>query len=221
MLGRRDEGRGTTATIRDVVEILAIVAAGIWALYVFVYEQRIKPASEPPAILLTGSMQKVGQHNGLVQISYSAMVRNIGHADVYLIGEGFVAVGVTYSVKGAPSREHPLPGLSRYQRDARVTSQSVVYRVAELTRFANTAYNSGFDVAPGVEVPFHGIILVKSGQVDSIVLYGSLAYTKIPLEGGYPTKVATTSNEAIYFASTDRNPNYNSIEVTLDQISLW
>lgn len=78
MLGRRDEGRSTIATIRDIVEIVAIVAAGVWALYVFVYEQRIKPASEPPAILLTGSMQKVGQHNGLVQISYSATVRNIG-----------------------------------------------------------------------------------------------------------------------------------------------
>lgn len=221
MLGRRGEGYGTIATIRDVVEVVAIVAAGIWALYVFVYEQRIKPASEPPAVLLTGSMQKVGQHNGLVQISYSATVRNIGHADVYLIGEGFVAVGITYSAHGAPSREQPLPGLSQYQRDARIASQSVVYRVAELTRFANAAYNNGFDVAPGVEVPFHGIILVKTGQVDSIVLYGSLAYTKIPLDGGYPTKMATTSNDAIYFASTKRNPNYNSIEVTLDQISLW
>lgn len=138
-----------------------------------------------------------------------------------MIGDGFVAVGVTYSAQGAPSREQPLPGLSRYQRDARVASQSVLYRVTELTRFANSAYNSGFDVAPGVEVPFHGIILVKNEQADSIVLYGSLAYTKIPVEGGYPTKISTTSNDAIYFATTDRNPNYNSIEVTLDEIALW
>lgn len=220
MLGRH-EGHGAIATIRDIVEIVAIVAAGIWALYVFVYEQRIKPASEPPAVLLTGSMQRLGQHDGLVQIGYSAVVRNIGHTHVYLIGEGFVAVGVTYSAHGAPSTERPLPGLSRYQRDARVASQSVVYSVAEQTKFADAGYGSGFDVSPGEEVPFHGIILVRAGKIDSVVLYGSLAYTKTPVNGGYPTNVTHTSNDAIYFASKEPNPNYNSIEVTLDQISLW
>ncbi|MBV9262683.1 MAG: hypothetical protein JO324_00065, partial [Candidatus Eremiobacteraeota bacterium] len=35
--------------IRIVVEIVAIVAAGIWALYTFVYEQRIKPLAEAPS----------------------------------------------------------------------------------------------------------------------------------------------------------------------------
>ena len=47
MFGRRERDE-PLATMRSVVEIVAIVAAGFWALYVFAYEQRSKPASEPP-----------------------------------------------------------------------------------------------------------------------------------------------------------------------------
>ena len=36
------------ATIRHVVEAVAIVGAALWAFYVFVYQERIKPASATP-----------------------------------------------------------------------------------------------------------------------------------------------------------------------------
>ncbi len=36
--------------VRDLAEVIAIVAAGMWALYIFVYEQRIKPALQQPAV---------------------------------------------------------------------------------------------------------------------------------------------------------------------------
>ena len=36
------------AIVRDVVEVIAIVAAGIWAFYVFAYENRIKPSISNP-----------------------------------------------------------------------------------------------------------------------------------------------------------------------------
>jgi hypothetical protein len=50
-----------SALVRDIVEVVAIIAAGIWALYTFVYAERVKPASEPPTVLLTGSMHMPGR----------------------------------------------------------------------------------------------------------------------------------------------------------------
>jgi hypothetical protein len=35
------------AIVRDVVEVVAIIAAGAWAFYIFAYENRIKPAMAP------------------------------------------------------------------------------------------------------------------------------------------------------------------------------
>ncbi len=36
------------ATFRHVIEAVAIVAAGLWAFYIFVYQEKIKPSGEPP-----------------------------------------------------------------------------------------------------------------------------------------------------------------------------
>jgi hypothetical protein len=47
---------GAIRIVRDVVEIAAIVAAGLWAFYVFVYENRIKPSFLPPELAVTASI---------------------------------------------------------------------------------------------------------------------------------------------------------------------
>jgi hypothetical protein len=42
--------------VRDVV---AIVAAGVWAFYVFAYENRIKPSLAGPEVNVVASMQRL------------------------------------------------------------------------------------------------------------------------------------------------------------------
>lgn len=220
MFGRRGES-GTLATARDVVEIVAILAAGIWALYVFAYEQRIKPANEPPSLLVAGSLHRVGERNGLVQVGFNGSVRNTGHTDVAIVALGISANGVRYTANGTPLLNHASPGLTLYQRDARVSSRVPVYRQIELTRFVDKRYGGGITVSPGEAVPFSGIFIVKRAEFDAITLYGSIAYAKVGIDGGYPTKISFTPDGAIEFNPANHNRAYFSLEVTLDQISLW
>lgn len=218
---RHHEAHSAIAKVRDTIEIIAIVAAGLWALYVFAYEQRIKPASEPAALLLTGSVHRLGEHKGLIQLEYNESARNIGQNEVYFIAEGFVAQGLTYAEKGSLTIDRGDGGLSMYERDAHVASRTVVYRAIELTNLVQRNYSGSFSLAPGQAVPFSGIFLVKAGEFDSVALYGSIAFTKVRIEGGYPTKVLRAPTGAVYFDSANKNREYNSIEVTLDQASLW
>lgn len=221
MLGRHDGGHRVFATLRDIVEIVAIVAAGFWALYVFVYEQRIKPAGEPPELLLSGNLHQLGFHNGLAQIGYNVTVRNVGRTDVYIVAAAFVADGITYTAQGAPATYRPAPGLSTYQRSARIASRTPVYDTMELTRYVNKSYNGGYSLSPDQQVPYSGIFLVKRGEFDSVELFGSMAYTKNGVDGGYPTRIEHTPTGAIFFDTANGNPDYHSLELTLDQISLW
>lgn len=73
-------------------------------------EQRIIPASEPPSVLLTGFLQRIGEHGGMVQMEYHAVLRNTGHTRVYVIGMAFAAEGLRHTRKGAPFSSKPFPG---------------------------------------------------------------------------------------------------------------
>jgi hypothetical protein len=211
----------TLAPLRDLIEIVAILAAGIWAIYVFAYEQRIKPAAEPPSVLLSGSLHNLGARHGLVQLGFKGSLRNTGNGDVSLVGLGFTANGFRYTTQGTPASSTVAPGSTLFQRDARVGTRTLVYRAAELTRFVNRRYGSAFTISPGEEIPFSGIFLVKSGEFDAITFYGSAAFTKIAKEGAYPTRIGYTRDGAVTFNSLNDDPNYYSLEVTLDELTLW
>jgi hypothetical protein len=44
------------------VEVVAIVLAGIWGFYQFIYEDKIKPFSETPSLTITVKLEKLGTH---------------------------------------------------------------------------------------------------------------------------------------------------------------
>jgi hypothetical protein len=63
--GRDSNGKSTKIrTIREVVEVVAILAAGFWAFYVFIYENRIKPLFSQPEINVSATMEKTSRHAG-------------------------------------------------------------------------------------------------------------------------------------------------------------
>ena len=62
--------------IKSYVEVVAILAAGGWALYQFVYVEKIKPSHEPPEISITTTLQEVGRHNDIAAISATITIQN-------------------------------------------------------------------------------------------------------------------------------------------------
>ncbi len=216
---RRARSHRAVAITRDIVEIVAILAAGAWAIYTFVYQQRIVPANEPPSVLLTGSLQRMAERNGMVQMEYHATLRNTGHTRVYVIAEGFTVVGERYSRKGTPVLLHPFPGGKEYDRSARVVSSATVYRMEELTRYATAKSGSGYDIDPGEAIPYAGTFLVPQSDFDAVSITGSVAYTKV--DRMYPTKVVYLPRGAIQFVSATNDNDFKNLEVTLDRATLW
>jgi hypothetical protein len=218
MFARRAGGHRFIAIVRDLVEIAAILAAGAWAVYTFVYLQRIKPGSEPPAATITGSMERLGERNGLVQFAYHAVVRNIGQMPIYLIGDSFTVVGSKYTSSGVPHSDTSR-GLTIYVRSARPENNVLIYREVELSRFVNAKYGFNFSIDPGEQIPFSGVFLVRQSDADNITLYGSIAFTRTP--ESHPTQVEYTPFGAVYFAPSGHGRDYHSFEVSLDRASLW
>jgi hypothetical protein len=79
--------------IRTGVEIVAIIAAGIWALYTFVYEQRIKPLAEAPAFTVSTPVDQSPVRNGVVFLTIHKRIENTGNVPIDLAAEALSVYG--------------------------------------------------------------------------------------------------------------------------------
>lgn len=79
--------------IRIVVEIVAIVAAGLWALYTFVYVQRIKPLSEEPSFSVATTVDQSATVNGVVFVTIHKRLVNTGDVPIDVAAESLSVYG--------------------------------------------------------------------------------------------------------------------------------
>jgi len=69
-------------TLRHVVEAIAIVIAGVWAFYTFIYQEHIKPASEPASLDVSVSIQRLGRDARRDILEATLHLRNSGKTQV-------------------------------------------------------------------------------------------------------------------------------------------
>jgi hypothetical protein len=210
-----------TAVVRDVVEVVAIVLAGIWAIYTFIYLERIKPGMQEPRIVMTGSMHKLGEQRGLVAMEFNMTLRNAGQTTVYLIAAAFTGTGVRFTTAGMPSTSTLFNGSQTvFTRDAKIASRTTVYRLVSLTRFANPSYGGGYTIAPNEAVPFSGVFLVRKKDFDEIALDASIGYTKVDSRV-YPTRARINPVGVTLIEPANHDPDFDSLQVTLARVMLW
>ena len=93
-----------------LVQTLAILGAGAWGVYTFIYEARIKPGFEPPSVTVKTDLARVGERDGHVAIRSTVTRTNVGQAGVRVLG-------LTYTVIGLRTRFSP-PGTDPAAREA-------------------------------------------------------------------------------------------------------
>jgi hypothetical protein len=79
--------------VRTAVEIIAILAAGLWALYTFVYEQRIKPLSEPAEFSVPTTVTQGPTVNGVVFLTIHKRLENTGNVPIDIAAEALNVYG--------------------------------------------------------------------------------------------------------------------------------
>ena len=90
-------------TLNSAVQTLAIVLAGAWGVYTFIYEARIKPGLAPPSVSVTSTLEKVGQRGDLVAIRSTVTRTNVGRTEVRVLGLTYNIVGVRMRFAEAPA----------------------------------------------------------------------------------------------------------------------
>jgi hypothetical protein len=210
-----------SAVIRDMVEIVAIVLAGLWAIYTFIYVERIKPGFEEPRVVVTGSIARVGVRGNLIALRYESTIHNTGIVPFSIVATAVSAIGIRYAATKVPDDRTRFNGaVNEFSRDARVVSRNVVYSNIALTRFVDKKYSGGYTLGAGEEVSLSGTILVRRDAYDEVEFDNSVALAK---DTHMPFAVVSRVNPdgVIVFGQKNKDRSLVTIESTMGRTMLW
>lgn len=156
------------ATVRHIVEAVALVAAGVWAFYTFIYQEKIKPAQEPASLDDTISVERLGHDRTRDVLEISIHLHNDGKTEFEIAADGFNVWGDRYASTAThlardSANEHT------YSNDEPLVSRRLIKSFAEL-RDAAVGGKVGrhTTIEPGETVTIPYIIVIPRGAYDVI-----------------------------------------------------
>ena len=197
--GDDDHHGGRLRRIRDIVEIVAIVAAGIWAFYTFIFQNTLLPAFTQPQANITESLEKVSEHNGLIGVRLVTSIKNSG-----TVRDNFLAFFLTVGGVNVTPLQSPRKMISQnynYQltRDYRTSAMIPVYARGFITENGDKHSGAGLSLEPGAEVRDEDLFYVRAGQFDVLNVYVLARYTHSDVI--IPTKIKFRADGTPDFAN--------------------
>jgi hypothetical protein len=197
--------------VRTAVEIIAILAAGLWALYTFVYEQRIKPLSEQPEFSVPTTVTQGPTVNGVVFLAIHKRLENTGNVPIDIAAE---ALSV-YGEEIVNSRIHVKRSVTPYavEVSADVPRRPVALLLSKVnlrsgavggnpkTSFYLPPHSSAEEIFL-VAVPAHTYAAVLVDRVDFI--------RKAPIKPAIPVHIVRTRLGGYTLRSTSLDGEYDS-----------
>lgn len=157
--------------IRDLVEIVAIVAAGIWAIYVFVYTDRIEPFQKPVAPVVDASMTVEGAKGDLLAVRISQSIKNLGPGTLRVMGRSANVSGNSVRIPDDRSLHKVRMAKATDEVEERFTFSKFETVFTYIVR-------EPYALAAGQTFSYSTIIYVPRNRYDGLILDSSFAYTR-------------------------------------------
>jgi hypothetical protein len=190
------------ATVRHIIEAAALVAAGAWAFYTFIYQEKIKPANEPATLVVSITAQRVGQDRTRDILDIAVHWHNAGKTELEVAANGYNVWGYRYA--RTPSRAYKNLG-NEYTltNDDRLVSQELI---ASFAQIRNTAIGGMHDVhttiAPDSIITVDYIIVIPRGKYDVIEAQVLAAPVRAPVRQRPAIQIARKRDGSIFLTST-------------------
>jgi hypothetical protein len=182
---------------RHLIEIVALTVAALWGFYVFVYQERIKPAHEAPAVDVVATLRHDPMRSGRELVYVDLPFKNIGNVEVQYLGAIVNAYGIRFSSQDQKLIVHS--GFATKISRTLAPSRPVLL-MSELLRYSQIGGMGHFFEAPGAERKAVLYFAVASGKYDAVRVDSIYCVTRSDNTAQYPFKPAYASDGAF-----DRN----------------
>ena len=176
--------------IRISVEVVAIIAAGLWALYTFVYEQRIKPLSEAPSFSVPTIIEQGSTVNGVAFLTIHKRLQNTGNIPVDIAAEALSVYGEVIVPRTRNYGRIHTPTSVRVKGDVPRKAAGLLYSFAKLRSGA-----VGGDPTTAFYVPAHSsneetILVAVPVKTYPVILIVRKDYVeKAPIDPQVPVRI--------------------------------
>jgi hypothetical protein len=153
--------------VRHVVESLAIVAAGLWAFYIFVYQEKIKPASDPASLTTSIDVRRLGRDATRDVLSIDIRLQNSGKTEIDIAADAINVWGERYGIHDV-SLERRNATSRTYDHSVPLRSRTLIRTFAELRYRAVGGKDAHITIEPGAAQPLSYIVVVPRGEYDVI-----------------------------------------------------
>jgi hypothetical protein len=156
------------ATFRHIIEAVAIVVAGIWAFYTFIYQEKIKPANEPASLDIAIAVHRLGrdQHRDILGITIH--LHNSGKSEIDVAADAYNVWGEKFASRESVVLRGRAPWRNYTHALPRV-SQRIVKAVVELRERA-VGGRPGFNIIlePDAQEDVGDVIVLPRGEYDLV-----------------------------------------------------
>jgi hypothetical protein len=186
------------------VEIIAFVAAGAWAIYVFVYQTHIAPLLEPPHMTVTTEVSRVGETpNAYVERSRITLT-NDGRVpfDVAALAVNLYGVHPNGTTGYAVTKRNGIV-IGEAYLSVGDSDNTLIASNASL----NAAAQGGFRgrhviMQPGDSVHMDLPAFVPRGRYDALMLATTIIYVRYPFSSTVPIRLTRTKNGGLDVTSS-------------------
>lgn len=151
---------------RHLIEIAALVIAAIWGFYVFVYQERIKPASEPAELQAMVSVDHTTLKSDKEFIKVGFSMKNIGRTRLELAGLIVNVYGVKYTAVEAEHVNKQVAGITEISRAFVPAAPSLQYTFVDTWKAFGSPRLAG--LAPGTEFPETFVFAIPPDAFDVV-----------------------------------------------------
>jgi hypothetical protein len=197
--------------IRMAVEVIAILAAGIWALYTFVYEQRIKPLSEPAEFSVPTTVTQGPTVNGVVFLTIHKRLENTGNVPIDVAAEALNVYGEKIVASGGHVQRQETSVLAQVKADVPRKPVALLFSQAKL-RYGAVGGNqkTAFFVPPHSAAEQVFLVAVPARVYPVVLVTRMDVIRKAPINPKVPVRIVRTSLGGYTLAPTALNGEYDS-----------
>ena len=153
---------------RHLIEIAAFVIAAVWAFYVFVYQERIKPASEPARVQFSSTTTHEALPNNKELVEISMTLKNTGSSDAALGALLVNAYGVRYPGSSGGEELLTIPNIGVAVVNRGVKGSTPVLLYSHLILWTPLSSQREAKIPPGQDVSLNETFVVERGKYDTV-----------------------------------------------------